>query len=240
MLILQICQKWLEKNNSKAKEKKLDRKLMEMRLNAGCQSVKSANAQENPLAALPSFSKVTKNGLDLTLETTKAPALDKEAKDKIFELLENNMKAMYIASDWGWNETNKKTELFEDTAWYLIARQQDGAMVAYAHFRYDMDFDDDVLYVYEIQLASTVQKKGLGKFMLKVLELLSIKADMTKIMATVFKHNNAARAFFKDGLKYEMDNTSPVDTVHEQFDYEILSRVNARKKKIEAIENGHA
>ena len=35
--------------------------------------------------------------------------------------------------------------------------------------RYDMDFDDDVLYCYEIQLEESCRGKGLGKFMMKVL-----------------------------------------------------------------------
>ena len=31
--------------------------------------------------------------------------------------------------------------------------------------RFDMDFDDDVLYVYEIQLEKELRRKGLGKEM---------------------------------------------------------------------------
>ena len=36
---------------------------------------------------------------------------------------------------------------------YLVAREnnESAAPVAFAHFRYDMDYDDEVLYVYEIQ-----------------------------------------------------------------------------------------
>ncbi len=31
-----------------------------------------------------------------------------------------------------------------------------------------MDYDDEVLYVYEIQLEDVVRRKGLGKFMMQV------------------------------------------------------------------------
>jgi len=58
-----------KQGNSKAKEKKMERKLMEMKMNAGWAGVNKANAQENPLAVLPSFSKFKKDGLNLTLET---------------------------------------------------------------------------------------------------------------------------------------------------------------------------
>ena len=84
--------------------------------------------------------------------------------------------------------------------------------------RYDMDFDDDVLYCYEIQLEESCRGKGLGKFMMKVLrkkeklyhlskiviflhqvlELLTIQAGLLKTMLTVFKHNTKAVTFFKE------------------------------------------
>merc|ERR1712179_189478 len=102
----------------------------------------------------------------------------------IFQLLEKNMKDYYHQAEWGWN---------------LIARlQETGEPVAYSHFRYDMDHDDDVLYCYEIQTEQKMRRKGLGKFMMKVLELLMIKSDLLKIMLTVFKHNEPATKFFKD------------------------------------------
>ena len=50
-----------------------------------------------------------------------------------------------------------------------------------------------VLYVYEIQLENCVRRKGLGKFMMQVLEIMAFKADMRKIMVTIFKHNPGAQ-----------------------------------------------
>ena len=60
--------------------------------------------------------------------------------------------------------------------------------------------------------------------MMKVLELMMMKNGLLKIMLTVLKHNEVASKFFKDVLKYEIDETCPYDSVYEQFDYEILSR----------------
>ena len=48
-----------------------------------------------------------------------------------------------------------------------------------------------------VQLEECARRKGLGKFMMMVLELLSHKADMRKIMLTCFKHNPLAYKFFK-------------------------------------------
>ena len=58
----------------------------------------------------------------------------------------------------------------ENNSWHLIARDNSnqGKPAAYAHFRYDMDYDDEVLYVYEIQLEPEYKRKGLGRFMMQV------------------------------------------------------------------------
>jgi hypothetical protein len=40
-----------------------------------------------------------------------------------------------------------------------------------------------------LQIEKGFRRKGLGRFMMKVLELLAIKADMLKIMATIFKND---------------------------------------------------
>ena len=124
------------KENTKAKEKKRERKLMELKMNFGsvCTSawrlskitetslrwskVKAAEMQENPLAALPSFTVFNKNGVNLTLETKKYgnnfsllknysskrmfhlsfsrhAMLSSSDKEWLFKLLERNMRAMY-------------------------------------------------------------------------------------------------------------------------------------------------
>merc|ERR1712066_539740 len=157
-----------------------------------------------------------------------------------FETVKTNMKPLYdeaykndpdYEAEFGWKEKEKKAEMREDLAWYLLARTAEGTPVAFSHFRYDMDYDDEVLYCYEIQVEKAFRRKGLGRFMMKLLEMLAIKADMLKIMVTIFKKDLPEVEFFKKALKFERDETSFVDTVHEQFEYEILSRFNLIKKK---------
>ena len=43
-------------------------------------------------------------------------------------------------------------------------------------------------------------------------------------MVSVFKANAIAMKFFKDALKYELDETSPDEAAGEEADVEILSR----------------
>ena len=42
---------------------------------------------------------------------------------------------------------------------------------------------------------------------------MTFKADMRKIMLTVFKHNKDGEKFFRNLMKFETDETSPVDDV---------------------------
>merc|ERR1740131_21352 len=161
-----------------------------------------------------------------------------------FRLLETNMKPLYEKCysgkdpDLCWNESRKRDEMTDDRAWYLIATTEQGKPVAFSHFRYDMDYDDEVVYCYEIQVEKGFRRKGLGRFMMKVLEMLCLKADMLKLMATIFKKDVPQAEFFKKALKFEMDETSFVDTVNEQFEYEILCRFNQIKKKKMEEEDG--
>merc|ERR1712179_152409 len=170
-------------------ERKAERKAMEKKMNAGVANVKLANSVEDPLGNLPKpFSVFNKNGLDLTFETVKTvmkPLYDEAYKnDPDYE------------AEFGWKEKEKKTEMREDLAWYLLARTQEGTPVAFSHFRFDMDYDDEVLYCYELQVEKAYRRKGLGKFMMKVLEMLMIKADMLKLMCTIFKKDKPEVEFF--------------------------------------------
>ena len=124
------------KDNSKAKERKLERKAMEMKMNAGWTNVNKANDQSNPLEPLPSFKTFNKNGVDLVLTSEKVTELDKETKEWICDLMERNMKEMYVKSEWGWSGENKRKELMEEAAWYLIAREvATNKPVAFSHYR---------------------------------------------------------------------------------------------------------
>ena len=54
--------------------------------------------------------------------------------------------------------------------------------------------------------------------------MLCLKADMLKVMVTIFKKDVPQAEFFKKALKFEKDETGFAHTVNEQFKYEILCR----------------
>ncbi|XP_067877664.1 N-alpha-acetyltransferase 40 isoform X2 [Heterodontus francisci] len=80
--------------------------------------------------------------------------------------------------------------------------------------------------IYEVQLESRVKRKGLGKFLMQILQLLANSTQMKKVMLTVFKHNRGAYQFFREAMQFDIDESSPSVSgcCGDDCSYEILSR----------------
>lgn len=52
----------------------------------------------------------------------------------------------YEQSEWGWKEREKREEMKDERAWYLLACDADNAPVAFSHFRFDVECGDEVVY----------------------------------------------------------------------------------------------
>ncbi|KAK9869308.1 hypothetical protein WA026_003058 [Henosepilachna vigintioctopunctata] len=214
------------KTNPKSKEKRLQRKEEQMRISQAMQIVAQANKLEDPLEPFPVFRKFSKNGINAELYVTRAVKLDESIKEWAFSLTKKNMQYKYEGCSWGWSDTKKLEELTDEAAWYLIAKSVDnGSLLGFSHFRFDIDEGIEVLYCYELQLETNVQRKSLGKFMMQILELIAFKNNMRKVVLTVLKNNQYSK-FFK-AINYELDESSPVDD-DEDYPYEILSKANKR------------
>ena len=50
---------------------------------------------------------------------------------------------------------------------------------------------------YEIQLEPHIRSLGLGKHIMMILEALTTRLNLTKVVLTVFKHNPKALTFFR-------------------------------------------
>ncbi|KAL5008974.1 hypothetical protein ScPMuIL_014555 [Solemya velum] len=220
----------------KAKERKQKRKEENAKLAASSVKVEAANKIEDPLSMLEPFKKYERRGLSVLISCVKAGDMDKDTVDWVFDLTKKNMQTLqvfklicnvlgYETSDWGWKDRDKRDEMTEDKAIYLLVRDTSDKLVAFVHFRFDLECDDEVVYCYEIQLIEEVRQKGLGKFLMQILELLAHKTEMKKVMLTVFKHNTEGYDFFTKTMKYEVDEISPEDPVFdESFSYVILSK----------------
>ncbi|XP_063675467.1 N-alpha-acetyltransferase 40-like [Bolinopsis microptera] len=223
-------------SKGKAKEKKQQRKEMLARMGAAQQLLSKANVSDKDhMDTLIPFKKYNRNNVDLSIECVHYEQVkdDGDTFETIYQILEGNMKAEYDACYWGWNEKDKRDELKEKNPWFLVAKNSEGQTVAFSHFKFDFDEEIAVLYCYEVQVTEEMRGKGVGKFLMQILELIGSKAEMQKIMITVFKHNPRAIHFFADILKYADDETSPkfMDPMDEKdYCYEIMSKTLKVKK----------
>jgi hypothetical protein len=60
--------------------------------------------------------------------------IDQISKTKIFNIFEDNMKAMYLRT-WGWNKTELWQEFFSSKSAYLLAMDDAGVVIGYIHFQ---------------------------------------------------------------------------------------------------------
>ncbi|KAG0049892.1 hypothetical protein BGZ83_005267 [Gryganskiella cystojenkinii] len=120
----------------------------------------------------------------------------------------------------------------DDISRYLICFHKD-VPVAMVHFQFleeetMTDRDAEVAYCFEIQVVPEYQRKGIGAYMIGLLETIGKNAGMEKVMLTVFKANKNAIKFYIDQLNYQYDEISPCVCLTRgrasRFDYEILSK----------------
>lgn len=103
-------------------------------------------------------------------------------------------------------------------------------VIGFAHFRYEKDEDTPlpITYLYELQISPQYTSNGLGHNLMTIIELLSIKFQIYKIILTVFKCNIGAMKFYLEKCKgYGIDECSPSNfegSENENAEYEILSK----------------
>ena len=117
------------------------------------------------------FTNFAKNGLSVRVSFATAADLAEADMQGDLDLTKTNMHAHYCRaaevdpSDWTWSDRKKMAELKDPEARYLVARQEEsGPIVAFPPISVSRSrVFYTVLYVYELQIAESVQKKGLGK-----------------------------------------------------------------------------
>lgn len=174
--------------------------------------------------------------LDLVIDYYSVTDLPNELHEWTFNLVKSNLRDMYEKSNGGWNEEEKRKEMLTPQARYLIARSVSDPKDYKGFLLFQMvqeeTMDDDIMancaYCYEIQLTESARRKGLGEFLMKLLEQIGSHWKMDKVMLTVFKSNKGAFKFYTDKLGFKLDEISPGACLPRYkarlFDYELLSK----------------
>merc|ERR1711934_963201 len=206
----------------KAKDKKALRKQQIEEAKARDATVRVANSRTDLLDDVAAFcSYTTKDELAIELEFVAEPST--ETLDWCFGLLAENMEEIYEED---WEPEAKRRELRDDDTRIILARQG-GEPVAFMHIRFLFEEGVEVLYLYELQLHKSMQRKGLGQRMMQVAELVARKNGMKGLMLTTFKNNPPATAFYNK-LKYNISPISPswVNPLGaEEYTYEIMAKI---------------
>ena len=165
-----------------------------------------------------------------TLES--ASSISLSAFNACYNLISSSSASDYSSSSIGWSPAKKRKEMRLPDLRYILVRPSIGAEVeAFLSFMLTYEDGYEVIYCYEIHLAPHLQRCGLGKRLMCLLEEVGSRAKVEKAMLTVFIANNSALAFYQR-LDYQTDDCSPQarklrNGVVKKPDYIILSKLLA-------------
>ena len=186
----------------------------------------------NVLDLVPALTAYKRNGLECSIEFF-APgvALEYPSGDLVEDMIdlnEKNMKEIYnLASGEGWNRAAKKRDMVDESSRFFIAFDAERSIVGYVNVRFIIEGNCCVAYVYDVQVRQESSRKGLGKWLMMIVELIARKLDLGWVMLTVFNANKEGLKFFPEKLKYTVDETSPQFEAYGDTDdtpYVILSK----------------
>ena len=165
------------------------------------------------------------------LKFRKSNELTPRERSQMMNIFTLNMEELYLNSGWGWDIAAKQKEIFHITSRFLYLtipnpNGKEDQVVGYVMFRFEWDDEEEpehpVIFVYELQVSSSFQHKGIGKYLMQLLNGVSTTCRMWKIMLTCFKENTTALKFYYS-IGYNIDVNSPSRCGYEEETYEILS-----------------
>ncbi|KAK6915479.1 GNAT domain [Dillenia turbinata] len=218
-------------SGNSSREKRPSRKEILEKKKAIEEAIKASSANKDHLASFPSLRHYNRNGLSVYLESGCGDKLSSSLKHFIQSLLKINMEGPY-GSEWPSEEKVKRREMVAPEARYIVVHDATAnsketlemsergrtnawninnncPVVGFVHYRFTLEEELPVVYVYEIQLQSHVQGKGLGKFLMQLIEIIAQKNRMSAVMLTVQKANSSAMNFYLSKLSYNISAISP-------------------------------
>ncbi|CAE7379280.1 NAA40 [Symbiodinium microadriaticum] len=179
--------------------------------------------------------KFDRNDLNLTISfTTKLSRADLEWT---FNLTKTHMESVYDASGYGWDDDDKKKELSEQGARFLIVREraEEGCPPGPGEVM-DTMAGDPCLYVWDVQLEEGVQRKGLGKHLMMILELIARREKMEQLCVPVQLNDDNSTAWI-EGIRGFGPDTSLRDLVG--FDAEMSAAAESPQNERDALATPH-
>jgi ribosomal protein S18 acetylase RimI-like enzyme len=169
--------------------------------------VQECEAMVDLLTLAPIFK--TFNGKAFAANLVSVAKLPDEFEEWAFRIVETHMKDIY-EDTWGWKPEAKEAELVEESARFLFAFVQEHPFpIGFIHFRFELTHSELSTVIWDIHVSEAYQRKGLGRFLLQAVEIISLKLKVDSLQVTLLKPNQAGRAFFRK-MKYVQHATSPI------------------------------
>lgn len=153
-----------------------------------------------------------------TIDLQNSSNLTRDELTACFSLVEESSKGDYSASKQGWNAAAKRREMRLLELKYLLVRRikprggeeagKAADVEAFVSFMPTIEDQHEVIYVYEIHLAPTLRRSGLGRQLMMLVEGVARKIGVEKVMLTCFTRNAIAKGFY-EGIGYGKDEYSP-------------------------------
>lgn len=165
------------------------------------------------LAEFPSFTKVTRNGLDLAVEFRCGKDLSKDEASACFRMAKDHMEDEYNSSGYGWDDKDKWDELTSKESRVLLLLDAERSVVGFVSFRLTLQGEcwnamegAPCLFVYDLQLTPPHRRKGVGKQLALTLEMMAKKGKMSHVSALVTSRDELGASFFSS-LRGWVDDT---------------------------------
>ena len=154
-------------------------------------------------------------------------SLPVDIEKECMDLFKQNMQYFYENSSFGFDQNEKVEEFRHSNAQFLVCREcVSSSICAFCHFR----FEEDMLYIWEIQINNKNQGLGLGRLLMSILDLVTLSRGLRKIMLTAFIANQNAVEFYKKlGFKVDKSET-PKDADYLIF-YKYMSLSQRSKRR---------
>lgn len=162
----------------------------------------------------PSFLTYQRNGLNVGIEFS--PKLTEDDMEWAFEITRQNMESRYDASGYGWDDEDKERELTEQGARFLLLRDKNDGdkLIGYAHFRFTVQGEvidemagDSCVHLVDIHLEDPYKRKGLGKHVMVLLELIARREKMSRVSVPVYLGDEEFKTWLLSQRGYAVDDS---------------------------------
>lgn len=156
---------------------------------------------------------ITSKGISYHLKLESSSTLSDHEFDECLNLIASSSANDYASSSIGWSPKKKHKEMKLPDLRYILLIHPNPPPAAdpvqgFLSFMLTYEDGHEVVYCYELHLAPALQRLGIGKHLMGVMEQVGMNVGVDKSMLTVFVKNQAASRFYEK-LGYSTDDYSP-------------------------------